>query len=344
MGTTTVLDCSSPQVVDIYKKFQKENKLKARLLLSFSMSLGLEKINELKESLSGLDNRYLKLGVIREVLDGDLLDGKAALLSSYADEPENKGRLRLGLKELKKKIKEFHDAGFHLSFKASGDRAVTVALKGIEAVLLAKGESRAGFWIEKVQFISSEDWEKFAKLKVRVVGCPAEMLRVKDRAEEKLGLRRVRWMFPWKSLLDKKAYLAFSSYWPQEPLNPLWNIYVAITRQTLDGKPPGGWLPWEKLDLDQALSSYTQNAARCLDEEKIKGTLEKNKLADIIVLSRNIYEIPASEIPRVDVGMTFLGGKLVYFKPGFEIEIFNPDVLRILNIILFSMNLGKIPV
>jgi len=151
-------------------------------------------------------------------------------------------------------------------------------------------------------------------------------------------------MFSWKTLLDKKGELAFASNWPREPLDPLLNIYVALTREAVDGDSPGGWLPWEKISMDQALTAFTKTPARACLEESIKGTLEKDKLADIIILSKNLYEIPAEEILKTEVIMTFTGGKLVYQKPGFGIQIFDPEILRLLNILFFSLNLGRIQI
>jgi|GEM_PF-304207 len=343
-GITTIQDCSPPVVLEIYKELLSEDKLLVRVLLSYDLKEEISKIKEFREKFKELNKKFIKLGAIRGDLDGNLAERKAALLAAYSDKPKSKGKLSISPEESKAKIKELEKDKFQIALEASGDRALNIALTGIEEALAGKVKGEIRHRIEKIQLIAPEDFEKFGRLQVTAIGCPLELIKEREGAEEKLGLKRVKGLFPWRTLLDKKAELAFASNWPQFSLNPLPNIYVALTREMVDGDPPGAWLPWEKISLDQALTAFTKTAARSCLEEKIKGTLEIHKLADIIIFSKNLYEIPVKEVLETEIIMTLLGGKIVYLKPGCGIEIFDPKIIKLMNIFLLSLNLGEIQI
>jgi predicted amidohydrolase YtcJ len=131
-------------------------------------------------------------------------------------------------------------------------------------------------------------------------------------AEERIGVERCRTSYAFRSLLDNQVVLAFGSDWYVAPASPLWGIYAAVTRRTLDDKNPGGWIPEQKISVEEAIRCYTINGAYAEFSEKDKGSLEINKLADFVVLSTDITKIDPVEIPRVQVLKTVVGGIVVY--------------------------------
>jgi hypothetical protein len=131
-------------------------------------------------------------------------------------------------------------------------------------------------------------------------------------AEPYLGAERIRTSYAWRSLLDAGATLAFGSDWPVAPLDPVLGIYAAVTRRTLDGKHPGGWVPEERLTVAQAVHAYTMGSAYAEYQEKIKGSIEVGKLADLVVLSDDIFSIAPEQIEKTKVDCTVFDGKIVY--------------------------------
>ncbi len=132
--------------------------------------------------------------------------------------------------------------------------------------------------------------------------------------KKKIGRKRCQYTYAFKSLLEKGAVLACGSDWTVAPLDPLTGIYAAVTRQTLDNKHPEGWFPEQKISLEEAIKGYTMNGAYAEFSEHLKGSVEEGKLADLVVLSRNIFEIPPEEIQKTEVKMTVFNGKVIYRK------------------------------
>jgi predicted amidohydrolase YtcJ/outer membrane protein assembly factor BamB len=343
-GITTIQDISLDFALEAYKEFLEADKLTVRIILSGDLNWKLDKIKEFREKFKDIDSNFIKFGAVRGDLDGSLSDRKAALSAPYSDKPGSEGKLLIPAKKLNNKIKVFDKERYQVALGASGDKAISIALDGIEETLKNEGRKERRHRIEKIQLLDSKRVEKFARLKIPIVGCPFQLIKEREEAEKRVGSKRMRGMFPWKTLLNNKAEVAFASDWPQGSLNPLFSIYVALTRKTINGEPLDSWIPWERITIEQALAAFTKAAARACLEEKIKGTLEKNKLADIIVLSKNLYEVSAEDILESKVIMTFLGGRLVYMQPGFGIQVFDPKIFRLLNILFFSINLRTIQI
>ena len=131
-------------------------------------------------------------------------------------------------------------------------------------------------------------------------------------AEKRLGHARARWSYAWRSMLDAGAPLAFGSDWPVAPLDPILGIYAAVTRATLDGKHPYGWIPDQRISVEEALRAYTYGSAYAAFQEKEKGSLAPGKLGDVVVISDDLFTIPPSRIRDARVVMTVVGGKVVY--------------------------------
>ena len=166
--------------------------------------------------------------------------------------------------------------------------------------------------IEHAQVLSPQDIPRFAKLGVLASMQPTHCTSDMPWAEKRVGPQRISGAYAWRSVKDSGAHLPLSSDFPGETLNPFYGIYAAITRQDPQGNPSGGWHPEQKLTLEEALRGYTAEAAYAEFQESNKGSIEKGKLADLTVISKDITKIPPPEILSIRVLKTFVGGKIVY--------------------------------
>ena len=157
-----------------------------------------------------------------------------------------------------------------------------------------------------------KDFDRFAKLHVIASMQPYHAIDDGRWAEKRLGHDRARYSYAWRSFLDHGVTLAFGTDWPVAPLNPVLGLYAAVTRATLDGKNPDGWIPEEKITLSEAVEAYTMGSAFAEFQEREKGSITPGKLADMVILSDNILELKPEAIRNVKVDTTILGGKVVY--------------------------------
>ena len=195
---------------------------------------------------------------------------------------------------------------------AIGDRAIRLQLDVFERVEREQHPRDPRFRIEHAQHIAPADVARFAKLVVIASMQPYHSIDDGRWAEKVIGPERIKTTYAFRSLLDTHARLAFGSDWPVAPATPLEGIYAAATRRTLDGKNPNGWVPEQKIAVEEALRAYTADAAFAQFAEPRKGTLEKGKLADFVLLDRDITRVPPAEIRDAKVRMTVVGGRIVY--------------------------------
>ncbi len=175
-----------------------------------------------------------------------------------------------------------------------------------------KGAKDRRFRIEHAQHIAPEDINRFGKLNIIASMQPYHAIDDGRWAEQLIGKKRIQTTYAFKSILDTNATLVFGSDWPVAPASPLQGIYAAVTRRTLDGKNPDGWIPKQKITAEEALISYTKSAAYASFEENIKGTLTFGKLADFVILSDNITTLHPTKIKDITVLQTYIGGKKVF--------------------------------
>jgi len=168
------------------------------------------------------------------------------------------------------------------------------------------------FRIEHAQHLRKEDIGRFAKIGVIASVQPYHCIDDGVWAENRIGPERIKTTHVYKSLLERDAVVAFGTDWPVAPLNPLLGIYAAVTRRTVDGQNPNGWIPEEKISIEYAIKCYTLNAAYASFEEKIKGSIEVGKVADLVVLSDDILSIDPLMIKDVKVELTVFDGDVVY--------------------------------
>jgi predicted amidohydrolase YtcJ len=262
----------------------------------------------------GLYENRLTVRGIKMSLDGALGSRGAAFLEPYADDPDNRGVLRLEADEIYQTTLRGLRAGFQVAVHAIGDRANRIVLDAMEKALKETRITDARLRVEHAQVLNAADVPRFAALGIlpsmQPTHCTTDMHWIADR----IGDQRARYAYAWRTLLDSDVRIPGGSDAPVESVAPLPGIYAAVTRCDKDGWPEGGWHPEQIVSREEALRMFTIDAAYAAFEEDIKGSLALGKLADMAVLSRDIMKIPAAGILETEIEMTILGGKVVYSK------------------------------
>jgi predicted amidohydrolase YtcJ len=195
---------------------------------------------------------------------------------------------------------------------AIGDRAINTQLNIFERVAKENGPRDRRFRIEHAQHIAPADIPRFGQLGVIASMQPYHAIDDGRWAGKVIGHERSKTTYAFRSLIDSKARVVFGSDWFVAPPTPLEGIYAAVTRRTLDDKNPDGWIPEQKITVEEALRAYTIDAAYGTFDEKIKGSLERGKLADLVVIDRDLTKIPAASIRDAKVMQTIVGGRVVF--------------------------------
>jgi hypothetical protein len=266
---------------------------------------------EQAEVLGARGSDLLKLGAVKGFADGSLGSRTAWFHQDYDDQPGYAGLARYSAREMEAMVRSADAAGLQVAIHAIGDRANTEMLDIYERVGGANAATRR-FRIEHAQHLRPRDFARFARFGVIASMQPYHAIDDGRWLQDRIGLERSRTSFAWRSMLDAGVPLAFGTDWPIAPLNPLLGIWAAITRQTLDGKHPDGWIPEQRLRLEDALCAYTHGSAYAQFQENDKGTIAAGKLADMIVLSADLFSIPADQVKDERVTATIVGGKVVY--------------------------------
>jgi predicted amidohydrolase YtcJ len=260
-------------------------------------------------------NPLLRIGNLKSFADGALGSTTAWMEAPFAGLPGNSGLAGADLIDAAKiysDIRGADQAGLQVSIHAIGDRAIHTILDLFERAEHDDGAADRRFRIEHVQHLRPDDIARFAPLGVVASMQPYHAIDDGRWAEKLLGPERIKSSYAWRSLLDHGAVLAFGSDWPVAPLDPLMGIYAATTRRTLDGKNPQGWVPEQRITVAEAVHAYTVGSAFAEHQETVKGSLEAGKLADLVVLSDDIFHIAPTEIEKVRVSMTVFNGAVIY--------------------------------
>jgi predicted amidohydrolase YtcJ len=203
-------------------------------------------------------------------------------------------------------------AGLQVAIHAIGDRANNTILNFYERAEKENGPADRRFRIEHAQHLLPSDIPRFASLHVIASMQPYHLMDDGRWAAKRIDAERIRTTYAFRTLLDTGATLAFGSDWPVAPMKPLLGIYAAATRRTLDGKNPDGWVPEQKITVAEAVHAYTIGSAFAEHAENTKGSLAPGKLADLVVLSNDIFSINPAEIENMRVELTFFDGKIIY--------------------------------
>lgn len=262
----------------------------------------------------GRGDKWLKIGGLKGFVDGSLGSHTAAFFEPFTDAPSDTGLWVNTPEQLYTWISAADKAGLQLMVHAIGDRAINSLLNIYERVEQENGSKDRRFRIEHAQHIAPQDIPRFASLNVIPSMQPYHAIDDGRWAEKVIGPDRIKTTYAFKSLFDAGATVAFGSDWFVAPPTPLEGIFAAVTRRTLDDQNPDGWVPEQKITVEQALIAYTRNAAYASFDENIKGTLAPGKLADFVVMDKDLRIVKPEELINVSVVQTWVGGQPVFTK------------------------------
>ena len=311
-GVTSVHSMGTWSDVATYKRAQKSNRLKTRIYANVPLRTWQQLRDEVAKN--GHGDAWLHIGGLKGFVDGALGSHTAMMMQPLLDKPNLKGLYITPLDSLYYFTSQADKAGLQVMVHAIGDEAIHQQLNIYERVEKENGTRDRRFRIEHAQHIAPSDISRFASLNVIASMQPYQIIDDGRWAEKLLGHKRSETTYAIRSLVDTKAIIAGGSDWPVSPPTPLEGIYGAVTRRTLDEKQPNGWIPEQKISVEEALRCYTYNAAFAEFEETHKGTLQVGKLADIVILDADIFKIAPEKIRDMHVVKTIVGGKIIYSK------------------------------
>ena len=323
-GITSVQNASGDAVdFELYAEARRDGDLGVRMYAALSAPAGLT-----ESSIAELDaiaKRYpddpvFKAGAIKIMLDGVIEARTAAMLAPYADDTDS-GTAAIDPDELNRIVRVLDRGGWQIMTHASGDRAVNMALTAYEHAVRSNPLPDRGrrHRIEHIETVDTADLPRFGALGVVAsmqpyLGNPSDSEI--DVWFKHVGPERSSRAWPYNSIAAGAGRLTFGSDWPGVPLNPIFGLHTAVTRTTPEGTPEGGWYPGERLALKTAIDAYTSGAAWASFDEQRKGSLAAGMLADLVVLSGDIFEAPASRLASTRVDITIFDGRIVYRRTG----------------------------
>ena len=304
------------KVLEAYLELRENNEIPLRINLQMRIP-SKKKMDEFEKRglITGYGDDYFKIGPVKFVLDGSLGARTAALKEPYNDKKSTKGKKLYKQDKFNEICKYAADKDFQIAVHAIGDKAIEMALTGFDYAYENDQIATNNRPIIVHAQISNNNLYNEMKNKGIIASIQPIFLKSDWQAiENRVGKNRSKMSYPWKSYYDKGINLSGSSDAPIEPFNPFLGIYAAVTRQDFNEKPKDGWKPKEKMSIAEALEIFTKGSAYQSFEEDIKGNLETGKLADFLVIDRNIKKIDKNKIKDIQVLETYVGGNLVYQK------------------------------
>ena len=313
-GVTSVQDMSaSPAVLAAYQDLLARNELTVRIY--GYQPLGSWERQALVGLHAGFGNEKLKIGGMKGFADGSLGSTTALFFLPYDDAPSTSGlpsEEMLPESKMLANIIGADSAGLQIGIHAIGDRANRIVLDMFDRAAKHNGTRDRRFRIEHAQHLQKQEIASFAHQRVIASMQPYHAIDDGRWAEKRIGSERAKGAYAFRSMLDAGVTLAFGSDWPVAPMDPLMGIYAAVTRSTLDGKHPNGWIPEQKISVAEAIKAFTLGPAFASFDEGIKGSIETGKLADMVVLSDDILQMKPPLLNTVKVMMTIFDGRVVY--------------------------------
>lgn len=314
LGVTSVHDITYSDALKAFERAKSEGKLTCRIYTRWPISDYSSLVE--KNIKAGSGDELIKMGSLKAFADGSLGSSTAWFFDKY-----NQDTTTFGLPmdiitdgTMEKWCIDADKNGLQLSVHAIGDRANSYMLDIFEKVIKTNPQWDRRFRIEHAQHVRFQDVPRFAELGVIASVQPYHCIDDGVWAEKRIGPERIKYTYPFKSFLEAGVKLCFGTDWYVAPLNPILGLYAAVTRRTLDDKNPDGWIPEQKISIEDAIKCYTINSAYAAFEENIKGSIEVGKLADMIVLSDDLLSIDPVKIKDVQVLMTIFDGKIIYRK------------------------------
>lgn len=317
LGVTSVQNMN-PEYADIeaYSLLAEHGELTARI---YAAPLETHWKDQAKLGIRhAFGSDYLRIGAVKGFADGSLGSTTAYFFEPYVDAPNTRGLLSNEMQPIsgmRDRLTGADAAGLQLCVHAIGDQAISIVLDIFQDIEKANGERDRRWRIEHAQHMAPKDFQRFAKLHVIASVQPYHAIDDGQWAERRIGPIRAKTTYAFRTFLDDGVRLAFGTDWTVAPLNPMLGLYAAVTRATLDGKHPNGWVPEQKISIGEAIEAYTLGSAYAEFQEKEKGTVTPGKLADLVLISDNLLKIDPQAIRQAKVEMTMVGGKIVYGGP-----------------------------
>ena len=258
---------------------------------------------------------WLRIGALKGYADGSLGSSTAWFFEPFTDQPQSRGLLsdeETPPQAMLDRMMGADDAGLQLCIHAIGDQGISLVLDQFAAVAAAHGRADRRFRIEHAQHMAPKDFARFAQIGVIASMQPYHAIDDGRWAEKRIGPQRIKTTYAFRSFLDAGVRLAFGTDWSVAPLDPILGLEAAVTRATLDGKNPGGWVPEQKITLAEAVTAYTQGSAYAEFQERDKGVLAPGMLADLVVLSRDLFHLEPQRLHEARVTTTIVGGRVVF--------------------------------
>jgi len=299
--------------LEIYKELEEKGELTTRIYVAPLID------NWENYARVGMRHAFgsslLRTGALKSFADGSLGSTTAYFFQPYTDDPKTRGLLTdemQPLSKMRERLVGADKAGLQLCVHAIGDEAISLVLDLYQDVLKSNGEKDRRWRIEHAQHMAPKDFDRFARLGVIASVQPYHAIDDGRWAERRIGPERIKTTYAFRTFLNHGVRLALGTDWDVAPLNPLLTIYAAVTRATLDGKNPNGWMPEQKLSVAEAVQAYTMGSAYAEFQENNKGSITPGKLADMVILGDDIFAIDPKLIRDVQVETTILGGKVVW--------------------------------
>jgi len=313
LGVTSVQDVSAGTDVGVYQALLDRGELKTRIYAVAPLPQWERLARTGVRAHFG--SEMLRVGGLKGFSDGSLGSTTALFYEPYRDDPSTSGIAGDEMYPegaMLKRVAEADRAGLQVMIHAIGDRANDLILSIYEQVERENGKRDRRFRIEHAQHLRPQDIPRFARDQVIASMQPYHAIDDGRWAEKRIGKERAKTTYAFRSLLDAGVTLAFGTDWTVAPLNPLLTVYAAVTRRTIDGKNSKGWVPEQKISVEETVRAYTVGSAYAEFQENVKGTITTGKLADLVLLSRDIFKIDPKEIENVKVVLTMVDGRVVY--------------------------------
>lgn len=309
-GVTTVHNMGSWSDLAVLERAHQAGRLRTRV----HAAVPLASWRQLADTVAarGRGDEWLAIGGLKGFVDGSLGSHTAAMLEPFTDAPRDSGFFVTPAETLYAQVSGADSAGLHVMVHAIGDRAIRTQLDIFERVAREHGVRDRRFRIEHAQHIAPADIPRFAALGVVASMQPYHAIDDGRWAEGVIGAERAKGTYAFRSLLDAGTVLAFGSDWFVAPPTPIEGIYAAVTRRTLDDRHPDGWVPEQRITVEEALRAYTIGGAYAAFDERDRGTIEVGKLADFAMIDRDLTRVPMDSLRDARVVLTVVGGTIVY--------------------------------
>ena len=316
LGITSVQDNSGIESIKIYNNVLKEKKVTVRITewMDFDLSADADKLTAAFQEFNQFTKPgFLQIGLLKGLVDGTLGSRTASFFHPYDDDPSTAGLPQYNFADLTQMICTADSLGFQVGLHCIGTKANWMALEGFKEAKKRFGKKDNRHRLEHAQVLRLEDIPLLSELGVIASMQPTHCTSDKRWAEQRIGWERCKGAYAWQKILQSGAHISFGTDWPVEPLDPMRGLYSAVTREGIKTPgPDGGWFPDQKLTMAEAVRLYTLDAAFGEFQEKEKGSITAGKLADIIILSKDLFSIPPREILETKVDMTIFDGRVVY--------------------------------